>query len=174
MSGSVQSRMACGRVMLRMPVPASITVGRCQDAKWRTCKFGVWIVSARSSVHQPRAKGVLPGLCFAQNHEPHRGERSLQGSRRCGNATELSPAAGWDCIFLRRRRPVVSIYDRMTGRVRHRGPMLLGNPFPLHLYSAHRCSAKLAGVDRPLLSISVSGKNFLQVIVESAVAGLYG
>jgi hypothetical protein len=52
--------------------------------------------------------------------------------------------------------------------------MLLGNPFPLYLDSAYGRSAKLAGMDRPLLSISVSGKNFLQVVAESAVARLYG
>jgi hypothetical protein len=64
--------------------------------------------------------------------------------------------------------------DRCSRRVCHRGPMLFRNPFPMHLYSFHRCAAKLAGMHSPLLSISVSGKNCLQVITEPAVTRLYG
>jgi hypothetical protein len=51
--------------------------------------------------------------------------------------------------------------------------MLFRNPFPMNLYSAHRRAAKLAGMHSPLLSISVSGKNCLQVIIEAAVTWLY-
>ncbi len=76
--------------------------------------------------------------------------------------------------LLSRRRTVIAFCGRRARRVSYGGPMLLRNPFPMHLHSFDRRAADLAGVNRPLLSIPVSGKNFLQVIAELSVARLYG
>jgi hypothetical protein len=111
MSGSVQSRMACGRVMLRMPVPASITVGRCQDAKWRTCKFGVWIVSARSSVH-PTPRERRPARIVFRAESRATSRRAITSGfaplwqryriiARCGLGLHLPQAPQTGCIYLR-------------------------------------------------------------------------
>jgi hypothetical protein len=50
--------------------------------------------------------------------------------------------------------------------------MLLGNPFPMHLYSADQYATRLAPVHSPLFPISVFGKKCLQIIAEGAVARL--
>lgn len=50
--------------------------------------------------------------------------------------------------------------------------MLFWGPFTMFLDGAHRRAAHLAGVDSPLCPITVTGKNFLQVIAKLAVARL--
>ena len=122
------------------------------------CAFWGEFLAKDGGIFLP-VRAFARALCFRGRVE----RADLAGGQPVGN-----------CMLTRRGGAIVAFYGRRARRVGHRGPMLFRNPFPMDLYSLDRRTADLAGVDRPLLSVSVSGKNFLQIIAELSIARFYG